>query len=114
MRKKTSVPIPEKKMAVFGSKPIIIGPRTVAPNIASTCCNPTKMDCPQGSLSSGAIIPSFLRDQRGKYPCFSAVAMTSVLLRTKVRYDGCSVEQSRLHCPDKTRHFLRSERKCYS
>jgi hypothetical protein len=31
------VPTPEKKTARFGSKPIKIGAKTVAPNIAITC-----------------------------------------------------------------------------
>src|SRR6266567_3059618 len=79
-RKKMSVPIPEKKIAVFGLKPIIIGARTVAPNMASTCCRPTKIVCPQGSLSSGAMIPSFLRVQPVKYPRFSTVAMRYLIL----------------------------------
>src|ERR1044071_2192373 len=73
--------MPEKKIAVFGLKPINIGPKTVAPNIASTCCRPTRMVCPHGSRSSGAMMPSFFGVQLVKYPCFSAVAMQFVLLR---------------------------------
>src|SRR5579875_1999902 len=75
--KKSSVPLPEKKMAVFGSKPIKRGPSTVEPNMASTCCRPTSMDCPQGSRSSGAMMPPLLRVHPVKYPCFSTVAIKS-------------------------------------
>src|SRR5579859_1909489 len=74
-----SVPIPEKKMAVFGLKPIRIGAKTVAPNMASTCCKPTKMDCPQGKRSSGAMMPSFFRVQPEKYPRFSTAAIQASL-----------------------------------
>src|SRR6266852_2629657 len=69
MTKKISVPIPEKKIAVLGLKPMIMGARTVAPNMASTCCRPRKMDCPQGSRSSGAMMPPALGVQPVKYLC---------------------------------------------
>src|SRR5207237_10098024 len=71
MKKKMSVPMPEKKIAVLGSKPMSKGPRTVEPNIASTCCRPTKMGCPQGSRSSGAMTPSVFSLQLGRYACIS-------------------------------------------
>ena len=40
--------MPEKKIATFGSKPIRSGASTVAPNIATTCCRPTRMVGPVG------------------------------------------------------------------
>ena len=55
--KKISVPMPEKKRARFGSKPITSGATTVAPNIASTCWKPMASVPGQGSRSSGAITP---------------------------------------------------------
>ena len=38
--RKIKVPMPEKKMVVFGGKPISTGTMNVAPNIASTCWKP--------------------------------------------------------------------------
>jgi hypothetical protein len=43
MRRKRSVPIPEKKRVVVGGKPVMIGTKNVAPNIAAMCCRPTPM-----------------------------------------------------------------------
>ena len=60
MTKKISVAMPEKKIATFGSKPISSGASTVAPNIATTCCSPTRMVGPVGRRSSGRITPSRL------------------------------------------------------
>jgi hypothetical protein len=57
-----------------------MGARTVAPNMASTCCRPTKIVCPQGSRSSGAMIPSFLRVQPVKYPRLSVVSVAMIIL----------------------------------
>ena len=37
------VPIPEKKSVVVGEKPVMIGTKKVAPNIAAICCKPTPM-----------------------------------------------------------------------
>src|SRR6266702_4563306 len=68
-----------EKIAVFGLKPMMMGARTVAPNMASTCCKPRKMDCPQGSRSSGAMMPPVLGVQPVKYPCLSTVAIHSSL-----------------------------------
>ena len=34
---KRSVPIPEKKRVVVGEKPVMIGTKNVAPNIATIC-----------------------------------------------------------------------------
>ena len=46
------VPIPEKNRVVVGEKPVIIGTRNVAPNIAAICCRPTPIVRGQVSLSS--------------------------------------------------------------
>ena len=43
MVKKSKVPIPEKKSVVVGGKPVMIGTKKVAPNIAAICCKPTPM-----------------------------------------------------------------------
>jgi hypothetical protein len=37
------VPIPEKNRVVVGGKPVMIGTKKVAPNIAAMCCRPTPM-----------------------------------------------------------------------
>jgi hypothetical protein len=37
MRRKRIVPIPEKKSVVVGGKPVMIGTKNVAPNIAAIC-----------------------------------------------------------------------------
>ena len=37
------VPTPEKKSVVVGEKPVMIGTKKVAPNIAAICCKPTPM-----------------------------------------------------------------------
>jgi hypothetical protein len=52
MIKKRIVPIPEKKRVVVGEKPVMIGTRNVAPNIAAICCRPTPIVRGQVSLSS--------------------------------------------------------------
>ena len=39
--KKRRVPIPEKNNVVVGGKPVIIGTKNVAPNIAAMCWRPT-------------------------------------------------------------------------
>jgi hypothetical protein len=57
MTKKISVPIPEKRIATFGSNPISSGHSTVAPNITMACCSPAMIVCPVGSRSSGAMTP---------------------------------------------------------
>src|SRR5690242_6388244 len=105
--------MPEKKIAVLGLKPMRIGPKTVAPNMASTCCRPTRIVCPQGRRSSGAMTPPVFTVQLGKYPRFSAVAIlvSSFVLN---KNDSCSVEQSSLYCPDKTTRFLKCKRECYA
>src|SRR5687767_1433496 len=66
MTKKSSVPIPEKKTEVLGSKPMRMGTSTVAPNMANTCCSPTTSVCPHGRRSSGPITPLATGVQRGK------------------------------------------------
>ena len=65
--KKISVPMPEKRIATLGSKPISSGASTVAPNIATTCCRPSASVGPAGRRSSGAITPDVRVVQRGKY-----------------------------------------------
>src|SRR5215467_10225499 len=50
--------MPDIRIATFGSNPIKSGARTVAPNIATTCCRPSAIVCGQGRRSSGAITPS--------------------------------------------------------
>src|SRR4051812_27347978 len=57
MPKKTSVPMPLMRMAMFGSNPMRMGASTVAPNIAMTCCTPIAAVCGHGKRSSGAITP---------------------------------------------------------
>jgi len=52
MIRKRMVPIPEKKRVVVGEKPVMIGTRNVAPNIAAICCRPTPIVRGQVSLSS--------------------------------------------------------------
>ena len=42
------------------------GASTVAPNMATTCCRPTIIVWPVGRRSSGMMMPSVLRDHRGK------------------------------------------------
>ena len=42
--KKISVPMPEKKIAVFGLKPMMTGASTVAPNMAKMCWMPRATD----------------------------------------------------------------------
>jgi hypothetical protein len=37
MIKKSRVPTPEKKRVVLGGKPVMIGTKKVAPNIAAIC-----------------------------------------------------------------------------
>ena len=37
------VPTPEKKSVVVGGKPVMIGTKKVAPNMAAICCKPTPM-----------------------------------------------------------------------
>src|SRR5215213_11472246 len=49
--------MPEKRIARLGSKPMMIGATTVAPNMASTCWKPIAIVCPQGSRSSTLTIP---------------------------------------------------------
>jgi hypothetical protein len=51
------VPIPEKKRVVVGEKPVMIGTRNVAPNIAAICCRPTPIVRGQVSLSSVETTP---------------------------------------------------------
>ena len=51
------VPTPEKKSVVVGGKPVMIGTKKVAPNIAAMCCSPVPMVRGQESRSSGAITP---------------------------------------------------------
>jgi hypothetical protein len=58
--------MPENRIETFGSKPMRRGARTVAPNMATTCCSPTTTVAPAGSRSSGMTTPSVLRLQRGK------------------------------------------------
>jgi hypothetical protein len=58
MIKKRIVPIPEKKSVVVGEKPVMIGTRNVAPNIAAICCRPTPIVRGQVSLSSVETTPS--------------------------------------------------------
>jgi len=69
------VPIPEKRIATFGSNPIKSGARTVEPNIATTCCRPSARVCGSGRRSSGAITPSVRSFQCGKYEASRSVAM---------------------------------------
>jgi hypothetical protein len=57
MKKKISVPTPDIRMAMFGSKPISSGASTVAPNMATTCWRPMATIWGQGRRSSGAITP---------------------------------------------------------
>jgi len=57
MIKKRMVPIPEKKRVVVGEKPVMIGTRNVAPNIAAICCRPTPIVRGHVSLSSVETTP---------------------------------------------------------
>src|SRR5215211_2381310 len=60
----------------FESKPMSKGARTVAPNIATTCCSPSRMLCSHGRRSSGATIAlscgNFTRESN--MPGFPSVA----------------------------------------
>ena len=49
-----TVPRPEKNRVVAGGKPVRIGTRKVAPNIATTCCAPMPMVIGQARRSLGA------------------------------------------------------------
>jgi hypothetical protein len=54
MIRKRRVPIPEKKSVVVAGKPVRIGTRNVAPNIAAICCKPRPIVKGQLRRSSGA------------------------------------------------------------
>ena len=49
---KSKVPIPEKNKVVVGEKPVIIGTKNVAPNIAAICWIPIPNVRGQDNLSS--------------------------------------------------------------
>ena len=68
--------MPEKKIAVFGLKPMITGARTVAPNMAKMCWAPRASDCAAGGRSSGAMIPSRLTVHWNMLRRYSTAAAT--------------------------------------
>ena len=74
--------MPEKKIAVFGSKPMRIGASTVAPNMAKMCCRPSATDWAAGGRSSGAMIPSRLTVHWNMPRTYSMAAAMSDLLPT--------------------------------
>src|SRR2546428_13961965 len=90
MKKKMRERKREKKSEGVGLKARMMGAKTVDPNMASTCCRPTKMVCPQGSRSSGAMIPSVLRVQPVRYPGFSVtVAMNCPAFQNVLQRVNC-------------------------
>lgn len=50
-KRKMIVPIPEERRATAGLKPVRNGTKTVAPNIAKTCCKPSGIAWARGSFS---------------------------------------------------------------
>jgi len=48
----SSVPTPEKNNVVVGGKPVMIGTKNVAPNMAAICCTPIPIVLGQVSRSS--------------------------------------------------------------
>jgi hypothetical protein len=67
MIKKRIVPIPEKKRVVLGGRPVMIGTKNVAPNIAAMCWIPTPIVSGQAKRSSGFTTPPSLIDF--PFPC---------------------------------------------
>jgi hypothetical protein len=63
MMRKRSVPTPEKKRVVVAGKPVRIGTRNVAPNMAAMCCKPRPMVKGQLKRSSGATTSPDLIDE---------------------------------------------------
>lgn len=49
--------MPEKRIVVAGGNPVSSGTRTVAPNMATTCCRPIPMVRGHESRSSGITTP---------------------------------------------------------
>jgi hypothetical protein len=63
MIRKRSVPTPEKKSVVVAGKPVRIGTRNVAPNIAAICWKPSPIVKGQLRRSSGATTSPDLTDE---------------------------------------------------
>lgn len=62
------MPTPEKNSVVVAGKPVRIGTRNVAPNIATTCWRPSPIVAGQASRSSGRTMsPSAIA--RPSSPC---------------------------------------------
>ena len=66
MKKNSSVPMPEKNTATFGSNPMISGAKIVDPDMASRCCTLIGTAAAHGSFSSGRTVAPVAGRQVGK------------------------------------------------